>query len=109
MVTKTIQCTRILWKSHSSDIHVLALKTCGVQQMLFTIIGTNSCTQLLGIEQVTFVVFADLGMAILIIHHRLYIQYYACYIVLICLLHKPYYDMYFIIVNIDQDQLSCEL
>ena len=36
----------------------------GVHHMLFAIISTNSCTS---------VVFADVGIGILIIHHRLYL------------------------------------
>ena len=61
------------------------------------------------------VVFADVRIGIiLIIHHRLYHYYYAMhvyssYTVLIyACYHKIYHDMYFILVNIDEDEMNCE-
>ena len=52
---------------------------CGVHHMLFAIISTNSCKLILLWNELA--VFADAGIRILIIHHRLYLQYIIlCYI-----------------------------
>ena len=58
---------------------------------------------------VTSVVFADVGIGILIIHHSLGCTYailYYVYNYIVCY-YMSYYDMYFIIVNIDHDQMNC--